>query len=227
MSRSVTVTGPPRAICSRNKGTTLPAESSTFPNRTAMNRVEGEAWWAAWHIFSASRLLAPMAFAGFTALSLDTEYETAGGVPSRRACHRVRAKGVYPDRLPHVVLEHRHVLVRGRVKYDCWIVALENTFHGGRVTDVGEHDRERESRVCLAQLQLQPVQVEFADIHDHETGGFDPCDLPAQLAPDGPAATGHQDCVRGQRVTHSGPVDPHRLPVQQIIDGGRLAARRA
>ena len=34
----MTVTGPPRAICSRKRGTTLPDESSTLPNRTVTNR---------------------------------------------------------------------------------------------------------------------------------------------------------------------------------------------
>ncbi len=36
---SVTVTGPPRAICSWNRGSTLPFEPSTLPKRTAAKRV--------------------------------------------------------------------------------------------------------------------------------------------------------------------------------------------
>ena len=38
MSRWVTVTGPPRRICSRNTGTTEPDESSTLPKRTMQKR---------------------------------------------------------------------------------------------------------------------------------------------------------------------------------------------
>ena len=39
MSGCVIVTGPPRAICSRKRGITDPADPSTFPNRTATYRV--------------------------------------------------------------------------------------------------------------------------------------------------------------------------------------------
>ncbi len=39
ISRWVTVTGPPLRICSRNKGTTEPEDSSTFPKRTMQKRV--------------------------------------------------------------------------------------------------------------------------------------------------------------------------------------------
>ncbi len=35
----VTVKGPPRAICLRNVGITLPDEPSTFPKRTPQKRV--------------------------------------------------------------------------------------------------------------------------------------------------------------------------------------------
>ena len=41
MSGWVTVTGPPRAICSLNRGTTEPLEPSTLPKRTATNSVCG------------------------------------------------------------------------------------------------------------------------------------------------------------------------------------------
>ena len=37
ISGCVTVTGPPRAICSRKIGTTLPDDPRTFPNRTTTN----------------------------------------------------------------------------------------------------------------------------------------------------------------------------------------------
>ena len=38
-SGCVTVTGPPRRICSRNSGTTEPDDSSTLPKRTMQKRV--------------------------------------------------------------------------------------------------------------------------------------------------------------------------------------------
>ena len=39
ISGSVTVTGPPAAICSRKRGSTEPREPSTLPKRTELNRV--------------------------------------------------------------------------------------------------------------------------------------------------------------------------------------------
>ena len=42
-SRSVTVTGPPAAICCLKIGTTLALLPKTLPNRTDMNRV-GPSW---------------------------------------------------------------------------------------------------------------------------------------------------------------------------------------
>src|SRR3546814_2460751 len=69
-SGSVTVTGPPARICSRNNGTTLPAESSTLPNRTVTKRVSNRVA-RHWHTNSAQRLLAPSTLAGLTALSVE------------------------------------------------------------------------------------------------------------------------------------------------------------
>ncbi len=71
MSGCVTVTGPPRAICSRKIGTTLPEESSTLPNRTVTSR-HAEAAALACTNSSASRLHEPMTLVGFTALSVET-----------------------------------------------------------------------------------------------------------------------------------------------------------
>ena len=70
MSGWVTVTGPPRAICSLNFGITLPLLPSTLPNRTAMKRVPAcsAASWLS--TISAARLLAPITLVGLTALSV-------------------------------------------------------------------------------------------------------------------------------------------------------------
>ncbi len=70
MSLWVTVTGPPRSICSRNLGTTLPVDPSTLPKRTLTIRVRSAA--KLWHSSSASRFDAPMTLVGLTALSVDT-----------------------------------------------------------------------------------------------------------------------------------------------------------
>ena len=71
MLGSVTVTGPPAAICLRNKGMTEPLLPSTLPNLTATNLVFLYSLSQVCIIISQMRLLAPIIFVGFTALSVD------------------------------------------------------------------------------------------------------------------------------------------------------------
>ena len=67
------MTGPPRAICFRKIGITLPDEPSTFPKRTAQNRVSASARWPhASTIHSHSAFDCPITVFGFTALSVET-----------------------------------------------------------------------------------------------------------------------------------------------------------
>ena len=82
MSGWVTVTGPPRRICSSNVGTTLPLLPSTLPKRTMTNVVlarEAKARTAR----SATSLVHPMTLVGFTALSV--EISTIASAPTARA----------------------------------------------------------------------------------------------------------------------------------------------
>ena len=69
---SVTVSGPPAAICFLKSGTTEPLEASTFPNRVAQNFVSVCLAAADITIISHMRLVAPITFVGLTALSVDT-----------------------------------------------------------------------------------------------------------------------------------------------------------
>ena len=81
---SVTVTGPPWAICFVNISTTLPAEPSTLPKRMIEKRVAPCACsWRASTSFSATCLVAPMTFVGRTALSV--EIMTKRATPCRTA----------------------------------------------------------------------------------------------------------------------------------------------
>ncbi len=65
------MTGPPLAICSRNKGTTEPDEPSTLPKRTMVKRVAEFSSAKPCKTNSASRLLAPIVLVGRTALSVE------------------------------------------------------------------------------------------------------------------------------------------------------------
>ena len=69
----VTVTGPPRAICSLKIGTTLPLEASTLPKRTERKRpVACASVFTDCTIRSATRLVSPITLVGCTALSVET-----------------------------------------------------------------------------------------------------------------------------------------------------------
>ena len=66
---SVTVTGPPRSICWRKVGITLPLLPTTFPKRTAQNTQPRPCTLRT--ICSANHFDAPMTLAGRTALSVE------------------------------------------------------------------------------------------------------------------------------------------------------------
>ena len=70
ISGCVIVTGPPRAICSRNSGITDSADPSTFPNRTATFRVANRCP-SSCTTSSATRFVAPITDEGRTALSVE------------------------------------------------------------------------------------------------------------------------------------------------------------
>ncbi len=83
----MTVTGPPRTICSRKRGITLPALPNTLPNRTITNCVGPLA--SVWQTISASRFDAPITEVGFTALSVDTStsFSTCAATAARASTH--------------------------------------------------------------------------------------------------------------------------------------------
>ena len=87
MSGWVTVTGPPRAICSENRGITLPALPNTLPKRTRTNCVPLPC--RLWQTISASRFDAPITFVGLTALSVETNtnFSTLAPIAARASTH--------------------------------------------------------------------------------------------------------------------------------------------
>ena len=86
----VTVTGPPRAICSLKRGITLPLEPSTLPKRTAMKRVCRLLRASALIAISAARLVAPITLVGLTALSVLIKHEALdAGLGAGRAARQV------------------------------------------------------------------------------------------------------------------------------------------
>src|SRR5882757_2819009 len=109
--------GPPRAICSRNLGMTLPVLPSTFPKRTTTKRVP-LACCSAWQTCSDRRLIAPGA---------------------RQA---QRPEDVVLRRFPGIVdLHERHVLVGSGVEYDRRFESGENSLESRRIAHVGDYGR--------------------------------------------------------------------------------------
>ena len=87
------MTGPPRSICFLKSGTTLPADPRTLPNRTAVKRVT-DLRARSRTISSATRLVAPITLAGWTALSV--EIRTNRSAPQASA---IRAAFSVPNTL--------------------------------------------------------------------------------------------------------------------------------
>ena len=94
-------------------------------------------------ICSPTHFDAPITLAGRTALSV--EMNTKRSTPTRdgRVDDVARADDVGDDRLARVVLEQRHVLVRGGVEHDLGPVAVEHRVEERGVADVDEQLDDR------------------------------------------------------------------------------------
>ena len=113
----VTVTGPPRAICFWNSGTTLPRLPRTFPNRTQENFVALRAAMS-WMMISPIFLVAPMTLVGLTALSEEMKMKLSTPCRSASLGHVHRPLDVVEDGLADVEFHERDVFVGRRVEDD-------------------------------------------------------------------------------------------------------------
>ncbi len=134
---SVTVTGPPAAICRLKVGMTLPLLPRTLPKRTAQYCLPSGAY--ANSNCSPTRLVAPMTLAGATALSVDMKTKCSAWNSRSSFKDVLRAEDVRRHRLDNVGLENRHVLMRGCVEDDLGLPAREHLEHGVSMRDVGEN----------------------------------------------------------------------------------------
>jgi hypothetical protein len=96
--------------------------------------------------------------------------------------------------------------------------AGEHAFERGGVAAVAEDRVDDEIGKLDAQFLLHPVQVVFGQFEHGQAFDAEPCDLPAQLRADGPAAAGDQHAPRGQPGTNRRPVERHRFAPEQILD---------
>ncbi len=84
MSVVVMVTGPPRLICSWNKGITEPRDAKTFPYRTAMYLVCFESRFARTNNRSCTAFVIPITLTGLHALSVETPTTVSTLSPASR-----------------------------------------------------------------------------------------------------------------------------------------------
>ena len=113
---SVTVTGPPRAICRRKVGITLPRLPRTLPNRTAQKTQPRSC--ALRTICSANHFDAPMTLAGRTALSVEISTNRCTPVATAASTTFAVPSTLVWTASSRMRLEDRHVLVRGGVEDD-------------------------------------------------------------------------------------------------------------
>ena len=209
-SGSVTVTGPPARICSRNSGTTLPAESSTLPKRTVTKRVErwsrqrladhlGQALGRAQHVDRIDRLVGgdqhERADAGVAARARD------GLASPARCCARPRAAAL---RAAAPACRRRRGTPRParRVRSACAITA--GSPQSPRIGDAFE------VREVAPQRGFGRGQGEFVDLDQGDAARAVARALAAQLRTDRAAGAGHQHRARrpASRGSPSSPAAP-------------------
>ena len=185
ISGCVTVTGPPRAICLRKIGMTLPDEPRTFPKRTPQNLV-GRV------VAVAPRLDDPLAQRlrlAHHGLRVDglvrrDEDEALRAELDGDVGDRARDERVVAHRLERVRLHERHVLVRGGVEDDGRAVLLEDLAHLRRVARVGENGSRGVEVALVHELALDLEQARLAVVDEHEPGRAHARDLAAELGAD-------------------------------------------
>ena len=149
----------------------------------------------------------------------------------RRSRRVPGAQGVVLQRRPRVLLLHqRHMLERRRMEHDVRALRVEGCAQMFQVLHVAHQPHQRQMWVQLAQLLLDLVQRELAQLVQHHLGRPVQRNLAAQLRPDGAARACHQHRLAGDQCGHAGFVELDRIAPQQILRLDRahpLDARRA
>ena len=215
----VTVTGPPRSICLRKIGITLPDELSTLPKRTATNRVATSRRWPNDStIHSQSAFDWPITVFGLTALSV--EMKTNRSTPNSAASStRMRVPDhVVAHRLERMRLQHRDVLVRRGVEDDGRLVLLEDLAPERlSVLDVDEL-RQRGGEAALAdELALDLEERPLGVVDEDQPRRAHPRDLAAELRADRAARTGDEHGVPFEVAGDLVEVDLHLLAAEHVL----------
>ena len=227
MSGCVTVTGPPRAICSRKRGTTLPVEPSTLPKRTMTNCVRlalqrladhlGEALGRAHHVRRVDRLVG----------RYEHELSTLPCCARARATSACR-KHVVRHRLERVLLLHqRHVLVRGGVEDDLRPRRANTSLDAPRVLGVADDRGDGTPRQAVAELLLDRVQGELRASNSTRRAGAKRAIWRQSSEPIEPPAPVTSTVLPVEERVQPGVVELDRVAPEQVVELDRAQRRHA
>ena len=223
ISGFVTVTGPPRSIWRRKIGITEPDEPSTFPNRTATNRVatsSRRAYDSTIHSHTAFDW--PSRFFGFAALSVEMKTNRSTPNSTETSTIDARREDVVRDRLHRVASRaSARACRRRRGRRPAGAVLLEDVAHLRRVAAVGEHRDDGGEVALVDELALHLVERRLGLVDEDEPLGAELHDLAAELRADRPAAAGHEhDAVADVRRDRL-EVDLDLLAAEDVLDRDR------
>ncbi len=97
-------------------------------------------------------------------------------------------------------------------------------FNGGGIRDIAQLRIKDQFGKCAAQLQLDTVKIEFAAFKGNQLAGAETRDLAAQLGTDGSPRPRHQNRAIQKAVVDCAPVEHHRFPAQQVLQGDRRSS---
>ena len=218
MSACVTVSGPPRAICLRKIGMTLPDEPRTFPKRTPQNLVLVSS--RSPHdsmIHSQMRLRLAHDRLRVDRLVRGDQHEALRAELDGDVGDRAGDERVVPDRLERVRLHERDVFVRGRVEDDGGAVLLEDLANLRRVARVREHRRSRMEVALVDELALDLEEAGLAVVDENESSRAHAGDLAAELRADRAAGAGHEHDLVREVARDRVEVDLHRLAPEEVL----------
>ena len=131
------------------------------------------------------------------------EHEPPDAVPYGKLREVERGEEVVVESLARVHLDHRHVLVGGRVDDDLRAALLEEPLHPGRVPYV-DHLRHDGALRPRAQAPVDLVECVLAALREHQRLRPERGDLAAYLRADRAARAGHHHAAAREKALHLG-----------------------
>ena len=146
------------------------------------------------------------------------EHEALGARLRRRPRRSPGAQRVVAQRRPGIALLHqRHVLVGRGVEHHLRPPALHHAADLQRVLHVGHQAYQLQRRELLGQLLFDGVEVELAQLHQHQPRRPLARHLAAQLCTNAAARPGNEHRAPAQHARQTGFVQRHRVAAEQVF----------